>query len=1073
MRHRRGARPIASVALAWLLGASMASPAQVQQAQESKPKANLDRQTHRFEVETTPEGGTIRKRSFKKAIPWGEYLEALAAEQGTAAPGGPGLDEIIIDPGDEPPIGGGGGGGGSTTATCTPPADGDFDADGFTATTTPPDERPLRQGPYVADRPRVTADFTSYIEPGVTVKYNDRIDFTFESNRFHEEDIKVTTTVHDQTEITSKFNTGSGIKLSLGFKDKKPFISLGDVSIVFETERKRNFTWTRDTSRIVEDKFTQINNRRDTGSLTVEENAGKVTGQVTLHNLSDYPLDLDVSNVVIAVVAYSPFTGVKHAIGDFHFTDVFHLGYGSGNDTDSRILALSGLNSLEIMNDMAEGWVFDFELAGGFSAVERGTTNDIATRISRINGSNARVSIVYGDSTPRQWGQVAVFQPNSACLTAKDMLIQYVGAANVEFDHMPDGTPIVKRINHKTNAYADQDFDSLTPAQQAAYGRWVVGFRFATQPLTQLNLETTILLPEDRVYFYYVTAGDFRDLDPPPDVKPAFRVGNDGSAPLEQVVINGVNTNDRLQVHAIGQFKIEEAYSQYVGNVVACNRAIYGATYYGHRVKVDSRNQSITIPNADYYGVQVKFGGMNWMNIADIMADPSAKAKMLSFRGYPYYDYLLEFRASPALLGSYPTRNLQLRMNKARQSFPQVGYSGYDVQGRKTTCFHPEVGGSFVSSGDVGVWYQLNNADLDLDGYAALARTGLDFDDANDHRFPLAPEHLDGLDNDGNAQVDENPLICPASLMSFESGTCALDDRMGWYGATPNIALDRRFRRTDNSTTAWEAVGTSRTYTFSMTSDPSVVSMEIRLTYYPPGGGVFSGITVVAHGAGGAPPVYSIGQEFQAEAGVLTAPFAIATSGSDTYISVPAGTPDYAAAMADYQVQVTATGDYHIWSRVYGANDSDDSFVVELLDPSGTPVNFGFGASAHFRFEFCNPAYTHGAFGWTRVGHYNAYVTPVENVNPVTYHLFPGTYTIRFRPRELGARLDKLRVDRFCPDADNDGVTTCAGDCNDNNPNVRPGKTESCSTPYDDDCDGYSNEGCGGGGSPVFIKVAD
>ena len=1058
----------ASIAIAWLLGAGIVLPAQPEKTRDGKAKASLDGQTRRFETEDVPGGGTIRKRSFKKAIPWNEYLEALAAEQGSEKS----PDSVIIDPGDDPP-GGGGGGGGAASATCTPPADGDFDADGFTATTTPVDERPLRQGPYIADRPRVTADFTSYIEPGITVKYTDQVDFTYEFNRFHEEDIKVTTTVHDQTEITSKFNTGSGIKLTLGFKDKKPFISLGDVNVVFETERKRTFTWTRDTTRTVEDKFTIIRNRKETGTMTVADDAGKVTGQVTLHNLSEYPLDLDVSNVVIAVVAYSPFTGVKHAIGDFHFTDVFHLGYGSGNDTDSRILTMQNLNSLEIMNDMAEGWVFDFELAGGFSAVERGTTNDIARRISLINGSNARISIVYGDTTPRQWGQVSVFQPNSSCLTAKDMLLQYVGAANVEFDRMPDGTLIVKRINHRTNAYADQDFDSLTPAQQAAYGRWVVGFRFATQPLTQLDLENTVLYPEDKVYFYFVTGDDFRDVAPPPDVQPTFRVANDGSAPLEQVVVNGVNTNDRLQIHTLGQFKIEEAYSQYVGNIVACNRAIYRATYYGRRVKYDSRNSNITIPNADYYGLQVKFGGMNWLRVADIMADPAAKAKMLTFRGFPYYDYLLEFRASPAMLGNYPTRNLQVRQVNAKQYFPQIGWSGYDVAGRKTTCFHSETGGSFVTSGDVGVWYQLSNADLDLDGYPKLERTGLDFDDANDHRFPLAPEFLDGLDNDGNGQVDDTPLICPASLKSFETGTCSLDDRLGWYGASPNIALDRRFRKTDGTVTAWEALGNNRTYTFTMTSDPLVASVEIRLTYYPPGGGVFSGSTFVTHGAGGTPPVYSVGQEFQAEAGLLTAPFTIATSGADTYISVPAGDPNYATAVADYSFQVTATGDYQIWSRVYASNSSDDSFLVEVLDPSGAAVNFGFGTSAHFRFEFCNPAYAYGAFGWTRVGHYNAYVTPVENANPITYHLTPGTYTLRFRPRELGARLDKLRVDRYCPDNDGDGVTVCAGDCNDANPSVYPGHAESCSTSYDDDCDGYVNEGCGGGGSPVFIKIAD
>lgn len=51
-----------------------------------------------------------------------------------------------------------------------------------------------------------------------------------------------------------------------------------------------------------------------------------------------------------------------------------------------------------------------------------------------------------------------------------------------------------------------------------------------------------------------------------------------------------------------------------------------------------------------------------------------------------------------------------------------------------------------------------------------------------------------------------------------------------------------------------------------------------------------------------------------------------------------------------------------------------------------------------------------------------------------------------------------------CPDADGDGWTTCAGDCNDANANVHPGHAEVCGNSLDDDCDGTVNEGCGGGG---------
>jgi len=89
--------------MAWLLGAGIASPTQPEQAKGSKAKVSLDGQTHRFETETVPGGGTVRKRSFKKAIPWNEYLDALEAEQGKAALGSSLLTDTLIEPGEEPP----------------------------------------------------------------------------------------------------------------------------------------------------------------------------------------------------------------------------------------------------------------------------------------------------------------------------------------------------------------------------------------------------------------------------------------------------------------------------------------------------------------------------------------------------------------------------------------------------------------------------------------------------------------------------------------------------------------------------------------------------------------------------------------------------------------------------------------------------------------------------------------------------------------------------------------------------------------------------------------------------------
>jgi len=65
-------------------------------------------------------------------------------------------------------------------------------------------------------------------------------------------------------------------------------------------------------------------------------------------------------------------------------------------------------------------------------------------------------------------------------------------------------------------------------------------------------------------------------------------------------------------------------------------------------------------------------------------------------------------------------------------------------------------------------------------------------------------------------------------------------------------------------------------------------------------------------------------------------------------------------------------------------------------------------------------------------------------------------------------KFDNLVITALDSDGDNDGYDYC-DDCSDSNPNVSPGDPERCDTPYDDDCDGLVNEGCGGG-SPIFRK---
>jgi hypothetical protein len=57
-------------------------------------------------------------------------------------------------------------------------------------------------------------------------------------------------------------------------------------------------------------------------------------------------------------------------------------------------------------------------------------------------------------------------------------------------------------------------------------------------------------------------------------------------------------------------------------------------------------------------------------------------------------------------------------------------------------------------------------------------------------------------------------------------------------------------------------------------------------------------------------------------------------------------------------------------------------------------------------------------------------------------------------------------------DKDGDGVMGCGGDCNDGNPQVNPNATETCSTTFDDNCDGDDNPE-GAAGCTNYFKDSD
>ncbi len=63
-------------------------------------------------------------------------------------------------------------------------------------------------------------------------------------------------------------------------------------------------------------------------------------------------------------------------------------------------------------------------------------------------------------------------------------------------------------------------------------------------------------------------------------------------------------------------------------------------------------------------------------------------------------------------------------------------------------------------------------------------------------------------------------------------------------------------------------------------------------------------------------------------------------------------------------------------------------------------------------------------------------------------------------------------VDAPCADADGDGVTTCQGDCDDNDKNIHPGAPEICGDGKNNGCTpGQADQGCGGLGTFVSTKA--
>ena len=437
---------------------------------------------------------------------------------------------------------------------------------------------------------------------------------------------------------------------------------------------------------------------------------------------------------------------------------------------------------------------------------------------------------------------MSVYQPGDNCLTFKAALETLKGAANVDFVRQPDGRLAVQRIDGVSNHLADQDFDSLTPAEQDLYGRWVVGYQFGpvSQPIYyDLDFETTLLNAGDRVHLYYLTASDLRPQPDVADTTESLTLATDGSAPQYVDLNSDFSVGDVIELELNSDFHLHEAYTESRGDVyvMGCGQVL-NSTFHGVRSIADSDQNAIVIPSFDFYGFQIRLNEGTWMGIEDLLAHPDANAELLSDSGYPDYSVTVRFTITEELTGGFPVVPVDVQNALSLQTTYTVGFTGWNSAGRPVSCTHQETPGTYMSNHvTISTWFGEDGVDQDGDTSFSAASGGIDFNDFNNRQFPFCPEHLDGIDNNGDGAVDNAPLICPSGVLAGSTAGCVLSNGMGWYPPSANLSVQWREISESGTPGSWQAIPFTYSggLTFTMPTDDNVASIELQTTYWDSG----------------------------------------------------------------------------------------------------------------------------------------------------------------------------------------------------------------------------------------------
>jgi len=1012
-----------------------------------RAKRTLDDVVMDVRTRTESDGSRTVSTALTEAVPYSEFVDMMRAvnDDEAAAP----APAPLSTPPDSPYV-------------CQlVPGDQDNDGDGFVGAE---EITGSTLGPYISDVPRVTADF-QYITLRVEYDNSGDVTDTFEETTENRTDFLATKKFKDLVETKRSFQSDTNINLHFGNALGtlvKPF----GFKTTLKAELHRTHTVTRESAWTFEqqDKWNKVWTKKVKNQITWTANSGKLTAQATIRH-AGRKTAISITALDILVTTIDPLTGDKEVIHTISRT------WPSSNPltlaaNGERTLGIieENLNTATVVNKLKLGAHVEFE-ATGIQATEDGTGDQLEILETAVVAKTAMIGIHYGDTRDdpnkpnSEFFRVAIDDGDGVCATVREMLETIRLPQDLEFERREDGELVIKRVFEVANVNDDMDVEEILEYNELydpdlTYGRWIVGYEFdevSSRFYGDLDLELTPLHAGDRVHLYYLTLSDFIDDSLQPGFVGSADVGNTGAWDNEHEFERNVQNYDYVELSSTNSFLRSVQGTQNAGTVYVsgCGQ-LYGATRYFINTQYDSSNQH-SIGTLDFYGLEVQNNYGQWLPISEVLHEPGGI--VIQDNGYPTYDFTIGFLISPSFSNRTDQASVpfKVRNTTPRTSSFWIGFRGYNVRGQLVDCRSSVASPDFTHNEVTLKIYGYDFDDDDDGGVDKVARAGgIDHRDVDPISFERAPEVLDGIDNDGDNQVDDGPLLCKPLRRPNEDGVCELDNRLGYYPASPNVTIRSRIVMEDGTVGSWTDHGLTTSVNRTMPADLAVDYLEFETTYDEFGYPSRSGTNIVRQIDPPAPDLFSAGQLIEAERGELLYPMAIDTDASVKFIHVVAGGLE---GSASYRIDVATAGDYRVWAMVAADDAENDRMTVEIADPQGGLVDrIDFDFSEAYGQEFLPGVWV-----------IKAATDSQAAGNPTTLTLSPGEHTITVLADRMGPRMDWLVLTPYCVDIDGDGWTTCNGDCDDGNPNVNPGLPENCGTGFDDDCDGYINEGCGGG----------